>query len=220
MTEYLRHLECAAVTSERRLFVGDSGHRHRALTDVPQTPDARRPTRYLGADMRRVFVRPISQPAGAPGYGYRRAAARFPSTSVVQSPSAASRSSCRYRRPPCRTPERVPAARWRGQPGQGRRVVPGAPADRLRGTSPPGVRQGGGVTVSPAGRLFVGVQEAAELLGLSDRTVHCLVAQGELPSLKVGRRRLLPLRRLEDWAEARAAGTEPVAGAPIREKAS
>jgi excisionase family DNA binding protein len=54
-------------------------------------------------------------------------------------------------------------------------------------------------------RLLVGLDEAAELLGLSERTVHRLVADGQLPSLKVGRRRLFSLRRLEEWAETRAA---------------
>jgi excisionase family DNA binding protein len=60
-------------------------------------------------------------------------------------------------------------------------------------------------SAASTGPLLVGLDEAAELLGLSERTVARLVADGELPSLKVGRRRLFSLRRLEEWAESRAA---------------
>jgi excisionase family DNA binding protein len=58
----------------------------------------------------------------------------------------------------------------------------------------------------------VGLDEAAELLGLSERTIHRLVADGQLPSLKVGRRRMFSLRRLEEWAEAQAAVLPSSAG--------
>jgi excisionase family DNA binding protein len=45
--------------------------------------------------------------------------------------------------------------------------------------------------------LAVGVYEAARRLGLSARTVATLVARCELPSRKVGRRRLIPVAALE-----------------------
>ena len=45
--------------------------------------------------------------------------------------------------------------------------------------------------------LAVGVPEAARRLGLSIRTVATLIARRELPSRKVGRRRLIPVGALE-----------------------
>ena len=45
--------------------------------------------------------------------------------------------------------------------------------------------------------LAVPIAEAARRLSLSPRTVANLVASKELPSLKVGRRRLITVRALE-----------------------
>ncbi len=45
--------------------------------------------------------------------------------------------------------------------------------------------------------LAVGVPEAARRLGLSSRTVATLIARRELPSRKVGRRRIIPVAALE-----------------------
>jgi len=45
-------------------------------------------------------------------------------------------------------------------------------------------------------RLTVTVEEAAELLGVSRSTAYSLVRQGELPSLRLGRRIVVPMRRL------------------------
>lgn len=44
--------------------------------------------------------------------------------------------------------------------------------------------------------LAVGMVEAARRLGLSVRTVATLVARRELPSRKVGRRRIIPVSAL------------------------
>lgn len=52
--------------------------------------------------------------------------------------------------------------------------------------------------------LFISLEEAAEMLCLSKRTLHRLVAERAIPSLKVGRRRLFSRRKLTEWAEARA----------------
>jgi excisionase family DNA binding protein len=52
--------------------------------------------------------------------------------------------------------------------------------------------------------LFVSLQEAADMLCLSKRTLHRLVAEGGIPSVKVGRRRLFSRRKLMEWAESRA----------------
>ena len=45
--------------------------------------------------------------------------------------------------------------------------------------------------------VAVGMGEAARRLGLSARTVATLVVIGELPSRKVGRRRIIPVAALE-----------------------
>ena len=50
----------------------------------------------------------------------------------------------------------------------------------------------------------VTIAKAAELLGLSERTVRLYVTRGELPSCRIGRHRLVPLeaiRRVIDGAE-------------------
>jgi excisionase family DNA binding protein len=47
--------------------------------------------------------------------------------------------------------------------------------------------------------LAVNVPEAARRLGISPRTVAALVASKELPSRKIGRRRVIPVRALEDF---------------------
>jgi excisionase family DNA binding protein len=45
--------------------------------------------------------------------------------------------------------------------------------------------------------LAVGVAEAARRLGLSARTVAAMVSRRDLPSRKVGRRRIIPVAALE-----------------------
>lgn len=45
--------------------------------------------------------------------------------------------------------------------------------------------------------LAVGIAEAARRLGLSARTVATLVVSRELPSRKVGRRRIIPVLALK-----------------------
>jgi excisionase family DNA binding protein len=45
--------------------------------------------------------------------------------------------------------------------------------------------------------LAVGIMEAARRLGLSPRTIATLIARRELPSRKVGRRRIIPVDALQ-----------------------
>jgi excisionase family DNA binding protein len=47
--------------------------------------------------------------------------------------------------------------------------------------------------------LAVGIPEAARRLGVSARTVASLVARRELTSRRIGRRRLIPVRALEEF---------------------
>ena len=52
------------------------------------------------------------------------------------------------------------------------------------------------------GRLVLSVTEAAGLLGISRGLAYELVARGELPSLRLGRRIVVPRRALEALLEA------------------
>jgi excisionase family DNA binding protein len=47
------------------------------------------------------------------------------------------------------------------------------------------------------GRLALSVEEAGELLGISRGLAYELVRKGELPSLRLGRRLIVPLAALE-----------------------
>jgi excisionase family DNA binding protein len=47
--------------------------------------------------------------------------------------------------------------------------------------------------------LACNVAEAARLLGVSPRTIATLVARKELPSRKIGRRRVIPIRALQEF---------------------
>lgn len=49
--------------------------------------------------------------------------------------------------------------------------------------------------------LAVGMVEAARRLGLSARTIATLVSRHELPSRKVGHRRLIPVAALEEFVQ-------------------
>lgn len=49
--------------------------------------------------------------------------------------------------------------------------------------------------------LAVGMVEAARRLGLSARTVATLVSRQELPSRKIGRRRIIPVTALEAFVQ-------------------
>lgn len=47
----------------------------------------------------------------------------------------------------------------------------------------------------------VSVPEAAEMIGISVTRAYQLVRCGELPAKQVGRRWLVPVRKLEEWLE-------------------
>ena len=52
-------------------------------------------------------------------------------------------------------------------------------------------------------RILVGVEEAAKMLSISPRMVHLLVHKGELPSVKIGNRRLFRPESLKEWVSER-----------------
>lgn len=59
-------------------------------------------------------------------------------------------------------------------------------------------RPGASVT-APSDReeLVLSIRDVAKLLGVSDDLVYELVARGEIPCLRLGRRRLIPRRAVE-----------------------
>lgn len=48
------------------------------------------------------------------------------------------------------------------------------------------------------------VQEAADALGISRNTAYELVHQGQIPSVRLGRRLLVPKQALHAWLEGQA----------------
>jgi excisionase family DNA binding protein len=54
----------------------------------------------------------------------------------------------------------------------------------------------------PAELIAVDIREAARRLSLSPRTIAKLISSRELPSLKVGRRRIIPVAALEAFIRA------------------
>jgi excisionase family DNA binding protein len=59
--------------------------------------------------------------------------------------------------------------------------------------------------------LLYNIEESAAALNLSPRTVAALLARGELRSITVGRRRLIPREALNAFVAERIAG-DPQAG--------
>ena len=53
-------------------------------------------------------------------------------------------------------------------------------------------------------RLCVSVEEAADMLGICRTTAYKKTQSGELPTVRVGRRVLVPVRALENWLHLQA----------------
>ncbi len=51
----------------------------------------------------------------------------------------------------------------------------------------------------PSRKILLSVEEAAGTLGVHRATVYDLLAKGHLPSVRIGRRRLIARRTLEDF---------------------
>ena len=50
------------------------------------------------------------------------------------------------------------------------------------------------------------VQEAAQLLGISRNSAYAAVHRGEIPSIRLGRRYVVPIDRLEELLDGRRTG--------------
>ena len=85
-------------------------------------------------------------------------------------------------------------------------ALEGAAKALRKGTSSP-ARPESNAPISRDGRnaghpLTMSVAEAAVLLGVSRATMYEMVAQGQVPNIKLGRRRLIPVVALQSWMEA------------------
>lgn len=61
--------------------------------------------------------------------------------------------------------------------------------------------------MNDSGRLTVSVEEASRLLGIGRRTAYEAAARGELPTLRIGRRLLVPKAALARILAEAAEGT-------------
>jgi excisionase family DNA binding protein len=68
--------------------------------------------------------------------------------------------------------------------------------------------------------LAVSVPEAAALLGLSRSTAYAAVNRGEIPSVRIGGRVLVPLRKLEQLVDPEAGIERTVVATPDDEHGS
>jgi excisionase family DNA binding protein len=66
---------------------------------------------------------------------------------------------------------------------------------------------------SPMLPMLVSIEKAAHLLGVAPRTVYRMLADHELPYVKVGRRTLLSVGSLESWIAAHEIPAEMVGAA-------
>ena len=53
------------------------------------------------------------------------------------------------------------------------------------------------------GKMVYSTQEVAELLGISRSYAYELVRNGTIPSLKLGKKRLVPQQRVVEWINGR-----------------
>ena len=53
------------------------------------------------------------------------------------------------------------------------------------------------------GKMVYSTQEVAELLGISRSYAYELVRNGTIPSLKLGKKRLVPKQRFVEWINGR-----------------
>jgi excisionase family DNA binding protein len=73
-----------------------------------------------------------------------------------------------------------------------RRVSP-CPPEHRQPSGPPEPEQG------PTGKLTLNVVEAAEAFGISRSMIYQLIGSGQLPSIRIGGRRLVPVSALRDF---------------------
>ena len=55
------------------------------------------------------------------------------------------------------------------------------------------------IPIEPVPRVALSVAEAAKALSLSDRTITSMITKGEIPVIRIGKRRLIPVDGLREW---------------------
>jgi len=65
-------------------------------------------------------------------------------------------------------------------------------------------------------RLVYSVEEAAEVLGVSRRTMYTLIHREDFPTLKVGGRRLISQELLAEWVRTQAGGQKNTAASSAK----
>ncbi len=89
---------------------------------------------------------------------------------------------------------------WEQPPPAAPVAAPSPKAEPSTAGSPPDERFA--VGMEP---LLISVADAARVLGLSTSSIGSLAAKGTIPSLRIGKRVLLPVKALEEWIEGRLA---------------
>lgn len=56
----------------------------------------------------------------------------------------------------------------------------------------------------PTGRLALSLSEVADALGVGRTMVYRLTSSGQLPSIQIGKRRLIPVHVLDEWIRAQS----------------
>lgn len=58
-------------------------------------------------------------------------------------------------------------------------------------------------------RIAVSIEEAAEMVGIGRSTLYGKLSAGELPSMKIGKRRLIRVDALNAWVAEQEAASSP-----------
>jgi excisionase family DNA binding protein len=82
---------------------------------------------------------------------------------------------------------------------QALRRPPSRPDPRQADPTEPDVQ---GVGSLPTGRFALSLSEVAEALGVGRTMVYRLTSSGQLPSIQIGKRRLIPVHVLDEWIRA------------------
>lgn len=64
--------------------------------------------------------------------------------------------------------------------------------------------------------IGLGVPEAAQCIGISERTLRALTARGEVPHVRIGSRIIYPVKPLTDWLNGKAVFGDESLPAPVQ----
>lgn len=55
------------------------------------------------------------------------------------------------------------------------------------------------IETEPIPRITLSIAEASKSMSISDRTIQTLISRGEIPTVSIGKRRLIPVDGLREW---------------------